>query len=317
MIIGLDVGTSYTKVTDGSKTIVYPSLIVYGRVKDWQLGKEFSEFYVGRETEALILEDSDVLRPIHEGRILHESYVELAKYGISKIDAQPKVLATGLPVKSSKKEKEDVKMILSKALNCDVLIFPQPVGTMAHMNVETGVCVDLGFGTTNIVVIADMEYVKGDTILLGVNKIYEPLESLVRSKTGISITPEEMVHVLEGKKVGRIRSGKRVEVSKDVLMEDYEKLVFSWVDKIAGRVKQVLEGLSISLLENFIITGGGVLLPKVFELFSQKLADIGEIRRAEDPIKSNVIGFYILAKKLYKEEKKGGRVNEDYSRSTV
>lgn len=317
MIIGLDIGTSYTKVTDGSKTIVYPSLIVYGRIRDWQLREEFSEFYVGKETEALLLEDSEILRPVHEGRILHESYVELARYGISKIGAQPKVLATGLPVKSSKKEREDVKKILSKALNCDVLIFPQPVGTMAYMNVETGVCIDIGFGTTNIVVIADMEYVKGDTMLMGVNRIYEPLESLVRSKTGISITPEEMVHVLEGKKVGRIRSGRRVEISREILLEDYEKLVKSWVDKIVGRVKHVVEGLSISLLENFIITGGGILLPNVFELFSQKFAEISEVRRPDDPIKSNVIGFYILAKKLYKEEKKGGKVDEDYSRNTT
>ncbi len=300
MIVGLDIGTNYTKVTaDGKNVIVYPSLVAFGEEKEWSLKGETKSVYVGDEALSIIqsMENIEVLRPLHEGRVLHESYIELAKYGISKLGAEPKVIATGLPVKSSKKEREEVRSRLSSELGCELLIFPQPVGTMAYIGAHTGVCVDIGFGTTDIVVLADMEYLKGETLLMGVDGLFESLETIVRNKIGISLGPEEMTSLLvEGKSVGRIRSGKKIVVSREDIAAEYESLVKSWVERIANRVKLVLEGLSTTLVENFVLAGGGSLLPQVYELFSESFSDIGEITRPEDPIRSNAIGFYKLAK---------------------
>ncbi len=315
--VGVDIGTNYTKVTANGKDVaVFPSLVAYGEEKDWSLKGETKTVYVGDEALSIIqtMENVEVLRPLHEGRVLHRSYLELAKYGLSKIGASGELmLATGLPVKSSKKEREELKGQLEGELKARVLIFPEPVGTLAYMGIETGVCVDIGFGTTDIVVLANMEYLKGDTMLMGVDKLYEGLEVAIRNKAGISLTPEELTNLLinEGYAVGRIRGGKKISVSHEAVMPDYETLVKSWVERIANRVKLVLEGLSTMLVENFVITGGGSLLPGVYELFSENFRDIGEVKRPDDPIRSNAIGYYILAKSLAgegeekeKEEKK-------------
>ncbi|MET1124924.1 MAG: rod shape-determining protein [Archaeoglobaceae archaeon] len=318
MIVGLDVGTNYTKITDGERFLVYPSIVAYGEEREWSLKGASKNVYVGEEALAIIrsVENAEVIRPIHEGRVIHESYVELAKHGIEKLGVRARHVATGMPVKSSKREREEVKEKLASSLGCEVLVFPQPAGTMAAMGIETGVCIDVGFGTTDVLVLSDMEFLRGDTMLLGVDKLYEALETLVRNRSGISLTPEEVTSLLvEGKKVGRIRSGKRVEVSFDDIAGEYERLVASWVDRIAGRVKAVLEGLSTLLLENFVITGGGSMLPKVYELFCEAFSDVGEVKRPEDPIKSNAIGFYEMAKKLVGETVEESEEDKDEKRS--
>jgi rod shape-determining protein MreB len=306
--IGVDIGTNYTKITaDGKNVLVYPSIVAYGEEKDWSLKGESKSVYVGDEALSIVhsMENVEVLRPLHEGRVLHTSYFELARYGIEKLKAENNsIIATGLPVKSSRKEREELKREMESELKAQVLIFPEPVGTMAYMGIETGVCVDIGFGTTDVLVIADMEYLKGDTMLMGVDKLYENLEVAVRNRIGISITPEEMTKLLttEGYEVGRIRSGKKVSVSREEIMAEYENLVDSWVERIASRVKLVLEGLSTMLVENFTITGGGSMLPGVYEMFQESFKDIGDVKRPDDPIKANSIGYYMLAKTMAGEE---------------
>lgn len=107
--IGIDIGTKYTKITaDGKNVLVYPSIVAYGEEKDWSLKRESKSVYVGDEALSIVqsMENVEVLRPLHEGRILHTSYFELAKYGMNKLKAgNDSIIATGLPVKSSRKER--------------------------------------------------------------------------------------------------------------------------------------------------------------------------------------------------------------------
>ncbi len=202
---------------------------------------------------------------------------------------------------------------MEAGLRSQVIIFPEPVGSIMYMGVETGVCVDIGFGTTDVLVIADMEYLKGDTMLMGVDKLYENLEVAVRNRIGISITPEEMTKLLtvEGYEIGRIRGGKKVSVRREEIMADYEGYVKTWVERITSRVKLVLEGLSTTLVENFTLTGGGSLLPGVYEMFQESFKDIGEVKRPDDPIRANSIGYYMLAKAMVGEENTSGEVVEE------
>ncbi|WP_457549553.1 rod shape-determining protein [Archaeoglobus sp.] len=309
MIIGLDVGTNLTKATnDGSKVIVFPSLVVYGEEKDWSLKGENKKVYIGEEAMIVsqTMENVEVLRPIHEGRVMHQSYIEIARYAVDVLGGA-KIIATGLPVKSSKKERDNVSNSLRKALNCEVILLPQPVGSLIHMGKKTGVCVDIGFGTTDVVVLFDMEYLKGDTMLVGIDDIYSSLELFIRNEFGISITPEEMAKLLlDGKEVGRIRGGKRIVVRKEDVMQSYEEIVKGWVDRVASRVKMLLEGLSTSIVENLVLTGGGSLLPMVYEEFQREFEDIASVVRPDDPITANAKGFYKLAKMV-----KGETVEEE------
>ena len=302
MIAGLDIGTNLTKATsDGEKVIVFPSLVVYGEEKDWSLKGESRRVYIGEDAMIVsqTMENAEVLRPIHEGRVMHQSYIEIAKYALNLLGENAKVIATGLPVKSSKKEREEVLNSLKKSLNCEVVLLPQPVGSLIYMGKTTGVCVDIGFGTTDVVVLFDMEYLKGDTMLVGVDDIYSNLELYIRNEYGISITPEEMAKLLlENKEVGRIRGSKKIVVRRDDIIQGYEEIVRGWVDRVASRVKMLLEGLSTSIVENLIISGGGSLLPMVYELFQKEFEDIGNINRPDDPITANAKGFYKLAKIL-------------------
>ncbi len=104
--IGLDIGTNYTKITaDGKNVLLYPSIVAYGEEKDWSLKGETKSVYIGNEALSIVqsMENVEVLRPLHEGRVLHTSYLELAKYGLKKLGVTSGLIATGLPVKSSKR----------------------------------------------------------------------------------------------------------------------------------------------------------------------------------------------------------------------
>ena len=314
--IGLDIGTNYTKATsDGENVIIFPSLVVYGEEKEWSLKGEERDVYVGEEAAYMeqSMENVEVLRPLHEGRLMHNSYIELAKHALNLLNAEnEKIIATGLPVKSSKKEREELVSELKQSLHCDVLLLPQPVGTMAYMDVDTGVCIDIGFGTTDVIVLADMEYLKGDTMLVGVDKIYENMEMVIRNRFGISITPEEMTLLLssEDYEVGRVRGGKRISLKREDIIEEYRTNMKSWAERIVNRVNLLLEGLSVSLIENIILTGGGAKLPGVYEEFSEHFKEIGEIKLPDDPVTSNAKGFYKLAR-LFSEEKEVKREKEE------
>ncbi len=313
--IGLDIGTNYTKATsDGENVIIFPSLVVYGEEKEWSLKGEERDVYVGEEAAYMeqSMENVEVLRPLHEGRLMHNSYIELAKHALNLLNVEnEKIIATGLPVKSSKKEREELVSELKQSLHCDVLLLPQPVGTMAYMDVDTGVCIDIGFGTTDVIVLADMEYLKGDTMLVGVDKIYENMEMVIRNRFGISITPEEMTLLLssEDYEVGRVRGGKRISLKREDIIEEYRTNMKSWAERIVNRVNLLLEGLSVSLIENIILTGGGAKLPGVYEEFSEHFKEIGEIKLPDDPVTSNAKGFYKLAR-LFSEEKEVKREKE-------
>lgn len=300
-IVGLDIGTNYTKITvDGKNALLYPSIVAFGEEKDWSLKGEKGGIYVGDEALSLIkaAEGVEVYRPIQDGRVIHTSFIELAKYGLKRLSVEPEAVATGLPVKSSKKEREELKSQLEKELKGKVLVFPEPVGTLASMGVDTGVCIDIGFGTTDILVLSEMEYLRGDTMLSGVDKLYESLEVLIRDKAGITVLPEEITKLLlnENYSIGRVRSGKKIAIRREEVISDYEKLMKSWADRIVNKTKSLLEGLSTTLLDNFVVTGGGILLPGVFETLREGFSDIGEIKKPDDPIASNAIGYYILAK---------------------
>lgn len=308
-IVGLDIGTNYTKATkDGKNVTIFPSIVVFGEEKDWSLKGETREVYIGEDALAIVqnLENIEVLRPLYEGRLIHDSYLELAKYALNRLDAKKDlVIATGLPVKSSKKEREQLIRTLEENLAAKVLLFPEPVGTLAYMGVDTGVCIDIGFGTTDIVVLSYMEYLKGDTMLIGVDKLYENLEITIRNKIGISLTPEEMTKLLtvDDYEVGRIRGGKKISVSHESIMGEYYELMKSWVDRISNRVKMLLEGVSTSIVENVVLTGGGSALPGVFEEFSRSFEEIVELKRPDDPLIANSRGYYMLAKTLTTESK--------------
>ncbi|MFP4559190.1 MAG: rod shape-determining protein, partial [Archaeoglobaceae archaeon] len=303
--VGLDIGTNYTKATvDGKQVISFPSIVVYGEERDWSLTGENKEIYVGEEALAMVqsLENVEATRPLHEGRIMNDSYIELAKHALKMLDVDPDVIATGMPVKSSKNEREELINDIKKQLSSDALIYPEPVGTLAQMNTQTGVSVDIGFGTTDIAVLCQMEYIKGDTLLLGVDWLYDNLEVLVRKNYGINITPEEITKLLTTPdyELGRIRSGKTIKISHKDVSAEYNKLLKNWLDRIVSRTKLVIEGLSTDIVDQIVLTGGGSLLPGVYEEFVNNFENVAKVVRPEDPVSSNAIGYYQLTEKLYK-----------------
>ena len=307
--IGLDIGTNYTKATkDGKNVTIFPSIVVYGEEKDWSLTGKTKDVYVGEEALniAQSLENVEVFRPLHEGRIIHESYIELARHAIETLKTKPSVVATGLPVKSSRKEREELSESIKEKLGVEVLIFPEPVGTLAYMDMDTGVCVDIGFGTTDMIVLSGMEYLKGDTMLMGADWLFDNIEVIIRNKAGIGLTPEELTKLIvnEDYEIGRIRSGRRITIKHSDIEDDYRKLMRSWVERIASRVKLMLEGLSTAIVDNMVVTGGGALLPGVKEAFEDAFKEITEIKVPGNPIAANALGYYRLAEAIVKEERK-------------
>ncbi len=305
-IVGLDIGTNYTKATvDGEKVTHFPSIVVYGDEKDWTFNEENKDTYVGEEALMMVqnTENVEAERPLHEGRIMSQSYIELAKHAFKTMNIEPEVIATGMPVKSSKNEREALKNDIKEHFNARAVVYPEPVGTLAHMNIQTGVCVDIGFGTTDIVVLHQLEYVKGDTLLQGVDWLHNNLEVIIRKNYGISVTPEEITKLLitPDYEVGRVRSGRTIKVSHKEVMAEYNKLVNKWLDRIVSRTKLVIEGLSTDIVDQIVLAGGGTLLPHVYDGFKKNFQDIAEVVKPQDPVSSNALGYYSLSKSLFKQ----------------
>ncbi|MFW6127858.1 MAG: rod shape-determining protein [Halobacteriota archaeon] len=306
-IVGLDIGTNYTKATmDGEKVIHFPSMVVYREEKDWDTSEENKESCVGEEALSIVqsMEDVEAVRPLHEGRIMSESYLELAKHAFKIMNIEPDVIATGMPVKSSKRERENLRNDIKKYFNAEAVVYPEPVGTLAHMNIQTGVCVDIGFGTTDITVLRQLEYIKGDTFLLGVDWLYNNLEVLIRKNYGINVVPEEMTKLLTtpNYELGRIRSGRTIKVSHKEVSEEYQKMVKKWLDRIVNRTKLVIEGLSTEIVDQIVLAGGGSLLPGVYDQFVNDFQDVAKVVRPDDPTSSNAKGYYKLSKTLFKHK---------------
>ncbi|MFO7966853.1 MAG: rod shape-determining protein [Archaeoglobaceae archaeon] len=306
-IVGLDIGTNYTKATmDGEKVTQFPSIVVYGDEKDWTFEKENKDTYVGQEALEMVqnMENVEAERPLHEGRIMSQSYIELAKHAFKTMNIEPEVIATGMPVKSSKNEREELKNDIKEHFNAKAVIYPEPVGTLAQMNIQTGVCVDIGFGTTDIAVLHQLEYVKGDTLLQGVDWLHNNLEVIIRKNYGIGVTPEEITKLLTtpGYEIGRVRSGKTIKVSHEEALAEYNRLVNKWLDRIVSRTKSVIEGLSTEIVDQIVLTGGGSLLPGVYDEFKKSFQDIADVVRPQDPVSSNVMGYYILSRSLFKQK---------------
>lgn len=305
-IVGLDIGTNYTKATmDGEKVIQFPSIVVYGDEKDWTFKEENKETYVGEEALRMVqnMENVEAERPLHEGRIMSQSYIELAKHAFKTMNIEPEVISTGMPVKSSKNEREELKNDIKKHFNARAVVYPEPVGTLAHMNIQTGVCVDIGFGTTDIAVLHQLEYVKGDTLLQGVDWLHNNLEVLIRKNYGIGVTPEEITKLLTtpNYEIGRVRSGKTIKVSHNEVLTEYNRLVNKWLDRIVSRTKSVIEGLSTEIVDQVVLAGGGSLLPSVYDGFKKNFQDIADVVRPQDPVSSNSRGYYKLSKSLFKQ----------------
>ncbi len=306
-IVGLDIGTNYTKATmDGGKVTQFPSIVVYEDEKDWTFKEENKDTYVGEEALTMVqnMENIEAERPLHEGRIISQSYIELAKHAFKTMNIEPEVIATGMPVKSSKNEREELKNGIEKHFNAEVAIYPEPVGTLAHMGVQTGVCVDIGFGTTDIAVLHQLEYVKGDTLLQGVDWLHNNLEVIIRKNYGIGVTPEEITRLLTtpNYEIGRVRSGKTIKVSHKEVMAEYDRLINRWLDRIVSRTKSVIEGLSTEIVDQIVLAGGGSLLPGVYDEFKKNFQDIADVVRPQEPVSSNAKGYYNLSRSLFKHK---------------
>lgn len=319
-IVGLDIGTNYTKATmDGEKVTQFPSIVVYGDEKDWTFKEENKETYVGEEALTMVqnMENVEAERPLHEGRIMSQSYIELAKHAFKTMNIEPDVIATGMPVKSSKNEREELKNDIKKHFNAKAVVYPEPVGTLAQMNIQTGVCVDIGFGTTDIAVLHQLEYVRGDTLLQGVDWLHNNLEVIIRKNYGIGVTPEEITKLLTTPdyEIGRVRSGKTIKVSHKEVLTEYDRLVNKWLDRIVSRTKSVLEGLSTEIVDQIVLAGGGSLLPGVHDEFKKNFQDIADVVRPQEPVSSNARGYYKLSKSLFRQPKDSQTIKDSVEKT--
>jgi len=140
-------------------------------------------------------------------------------------------------------------------------------------------------------------------MLVGADWLFENIEIIIRNKVGISLTPEELTKLIidEDYEIGRIRSGRRVTIKHSDIVEDYKRLIRSWMERITSRVKLMLEGLSTAIVDNMVVTGGGALLPGVKEAFEDAFKEITEIKVPDNPITANALGYYKLAEAIAKE----------------
>lgn len=162
----------------------------------------------------------------------------------------------------------------------------------------------MGFGSTDIAVLHQLEYVKGDTLLQGVDWLHNNLEILIRKNYGIGVTPEEITKLLTtpNHEVGRVRSGKTIKVSHQDVLAEYERLMNKWLERIVSRTKSVIEGLSTEIVDQIVLTGGGSLLPGIYDEFKKSFQDIADVVRAQDPVSSNAKGYHKLSESLFKQK---------------
>ncbi len=273
--MGLDLGTGFVKCVSDYGSVRFPSIYVKRVHGSWT--NKVTEAVGTDAVQMINTMGTSAIKPINRGRpdSRHSHPLELLiketvhrVYGLvhKKPDPSEKIkMVVGLPYYAFNDRDMVVRMI-KKCVNlegCDVVA--QASGTLIDLNRKSGIIISIGQGTTEIVVIDDLEVIDGHSSGWA--------SDFVTKKIG------PFAHLDVSCIMDEADTCKR-----------YSKIL---AENLAREVFEVSENYNNKY--DIALSGGGLLLPGVNGYLTSNLKKF-KMLIPDDPVMSNARGLYKLAK---------------------
>ena len=273
MKIGLDIGTGFVKCVSDYGAVRFPSIYVRRVHGPWT--EKATEAVGSKASSLLDTMGATAISPIARGRPDPRYYKQVdmllgealrQTHGLAKapVDADAKLrIVVGLPYHAFG-YRESMTRVMQKALNVETCaVVAQASGTLVDLDLESAIVVSIGQGTTEIVVIDDMEVIDGES----------------------SRWASDFVT----KKIGR-----HAHLDVDLLHKNHD-VCQKYAKVMAENLAREIHDMSGQHDDRYTValSGGGLLIPGMQERLSARLKGF-KVVVPDDPVMSNANGLYKL-----------------------
>ena len=309
--VGIDLGTSSIKVAIRGQGIVYnePSVVAINN-------KSRQVLAVGNEARKMIgrtPSNITAIRPLKDGVISDfDSTEAMLRYFLGKVNKEyggsfniikPRIVI-GIPSSSTEVESRAVVDAAKQAGARKVYIIEEPMAAAigADLPIEEAsgnMIIDIGGGTTDIVIIALGGIVVDNTIKIAGDEMDREIVNYARHKYNLLIGEKsaEDIKIEVGsayeQKINRKVAMKGRDLitglpkTIDISSIEIREALYKVLDKIANAAREAIEQIPPELISDLVdngvvLAGGGVKLPGIDRFFSDKIKL--PVRIAKDPI---------------------------------
>ncbi len=274
MKIGLDIGTGFVKCVSDYGAVRFPSIYVRRIHGLWT---EKATEAVGDKAGSLLdTMGATAISPIVRGKpdsryykqvdmLLAETMRQVRGLAKAPADTDAKLrIVVGLPYHAFG-YRESMTRVIQKALNTEACtVVAQASGTLVDLDLESAIVVSIGQGTTEIVVIDDMEIIDGES----------------------SRWASDFVT----RKIGRY-----AHLDTDLLHRNHD-VCHRYARIMAENLAREIHDVSGQYGNRYTValSGGGLLIPGMRERLAAKLKEF-KVVVPDDPVMSNANGLYKLA----------------------
>ena len=274
MKIGLDIGTGFVKCVSDYGAVRFPSIYVRRIHGLWT--EKATEAVGAKAGPLLDTMGATAISPIVRGRpdsryykqvdmLLAETVRQVRGLAKAPADTDAKLrIVVGLPYHAFG-YRESMVRVVQKALNAEACtVVAQASGTLVDLDLESAIVVSIGQGTTEIVVIDDMEIIDGES----------------------SRWASDFVT----RKIGRY-----AHLDTDLLHRNHD-VCHRYARIMAENLAREIHDVSGQYGNRYAIalSGGGLLIPGMQERLAAKLKEF-KVVVPDDPVMSNASGLYKLA----------------------
>ncbi|MEM2962826.1 MAG: rod shape-determining protein, partial [Candidatus Bathyarchaeia archaeon] len=302
--LGLDVGTGYCKAYTSNGRVMFPSLVLMRERNVWNRIKRRPMILVGEEAEEAINERGRIIRPISEGRILHEeAYTILVKDALDRLRLKPEETRAVAGTLSRVTEEELNKLgdLLENSVGlAGVQIYPASLGTLISMGLESGIILDIGEGATNLLAVEDREIVDFSTTIVAVDTVLNAVKARLSTEFTVDLRMEEvrLLAISMKDKIKKYTAAGVKDLTADEIKEMVRRESLYFAEEIAEMLRTILKKASTGMLENIVMTGGGTYF---FDEPLRSLLPEISFKKPPDPSFANAEGLYKIAEAIFQE----------------
>jgi len=302
-LIGLDVGTAYCKAYGDTGRVIFPSMVLMRRKTVWNRIKRRPLTLVGEAAEKALAEKGRLLRPVREGRVVHEdTYQTVVLEALYRLGLPPEQTraVVGTLCRPTEEEMGRLEKILKERVKLgDVQVYPASLGALLAMGLDSGVVVDIGEGTTGYLAVEDREVVDFGTTAVATDSVLDALHDLVLTDLEADLKKEEIRMLVTGsrKTVSRYTATLGVKtVTGEKIKEMAKQEAVFFAEELAEWMRTYLASAPTSALENPILTGGGSLIYR--EALTSLIPEVS-FKVPTDVIYANAEGLFKIAKETF------------------
>jgi actin-like ATPase involved in cell morphogenesis len=301
-VAALDIGSGYVKAYDDTHRIIFPSIYSYRQSGLWE---DIEGMVQGVGEQGLVVAqhpDAITLYPVIDGKPQHQAFIKLGEEALRRLNIhfyEDLGLVTGLPYETGKQDREQIKNLLRDKLHPkELAVYPQAAGTLYSLDLKSATVINIGHGTTEIVLIENLNQLGGMSEPLASDYILTSLSNSIQAKHGFRPTTESLVALVSGKTDSITAFGKTSVHRKD-LNSQMQSTVEHLAEKISYNTRYLLTQLppNLECTKTIILSGGGSLIAGMHEAVEQQMSC--RLLMPPDPIFSNVYGFHKMGRKLY------------------